>query len=503
MPGALLRSGTLKEFRALGVEGQPVYGAALQLRGAIRLKMGRETANCLAIPQPNELGDRVDWYAPTEGDVIPWSAATQEERDSALSQLESVHQQLLSTADGMEADANNREKQLFARLLRKAIHFPSSEHVYLVGGKPVVSFWGFAERDGAETDPLLCLQALPPAPISPVVAAAVPPPMPTATPSVVPVTPVKKRRWWWWLLWLLLLLLLLFLLLFGLRACAPKVVLPLGLGDIDLPGLPAPNIPIPELSAPDFPHIPDRALPGQVAWPDGSSEEVVFPDLGDETLRADDANALLPSMEENGWEDNDADLAMNPEGINPEEEMEPEFSENFAPDSLTEDLAQASVPEQEQGLDEAPLFPPEPANAPDFNPPVPPPPELVIPEQALADSSTDFLNGHWHVGSGVQDTQTGQPLQLDYDFKNGQGQLRIQRDDGVECFAAVGASVQDNNLSIRSRQQTAACSDGGSYNVPELICKQGDTSADCTGHYADDQLGPDSFPVTMRRRQGG
>jgi len=492
MPGALLRSGTLKEFRALGVEGQPVYGAALQLRGAIRLKMGRETANCLAIPQPNELGDRVDWYAPTEGDVIPWSAATQEERDSALSQLESVHQQLLSTADGMEADANNREKQLFARLLRKAIHFPSSEHVYLVGGKPVVSFWGFAQRDGAETDPLLCLQAPPPAPIPPVVAAAaVPPPMPTVTPPVVPVAPVKKRRWWW-LLWLLLLLLLLFLLLFGLRACAPKVVLPFGLGDIDLPGLPAPNIPIPELSDPDLPNIPDVALPGHVAWPNGPAGEVPFSNLGDEALGSGDPNTLLPSMEENGWEDSDADLAMNPEGINPEEGMEPEFSENFAPDIAPEDLApEAPLPEQEQ------------ANAPDFNPPAPLPPELVIPEQALADSSTDFLNGHWHVGSGVQDTQTGQPLQLDYDFKNGQGQLRIQRDDGVECFAAVGASVQDNNLSIRSRQQTAACSDGGSYNVPELICKQGDASADCTGHYADDQLGPDSFPVTMRRRQGG
>ena len=51
MHGALLRSGSLQEFNVLGVEGQPVHSAALQLREAIRLKIGREAADCLAIPQ--------------------------------------------------------------------------------------------------------------------------------------------------------------------------------------------------------------------------------------------------------------------------------------------------------------------------------------------------------------------------------------------------------------------------------------------------------------------
>ena len=83
MHGALLRSGSLQEFNVLGVEGQPVHSAALQLREAIRLKIGREAADCLAIPQKNESGDRIDWYAPFEGDVVPWSAAVSEERDSA------------------------------------------------------------------------------------------------------------------------------------------------------------------------------------------------------------------------------------------------------------------------------------------------------------------------------------------------------------------------------------------------------------------------------------
>jgi len=476
MPGALLRSGTLNEFRALGVDGQPVYGAALQLRSAIRLKIGRTTANYLAIPQPNEIGDRVDWYAPTEGDVIPWSAATQEERDTALSQLESVHQQLLSAADGMEADANNREKQLFSRLLRKAIHFPSSEHVYLVDGQPVFTFWGFAQRDSAETDPLLCLQAPPSAPAIAAATPVMPPPMPAVTP--VPIAPIKKRRWWWWLLWLLLLLLLLFLLLFGLRACAPQVVLPLGLGDLRLPGLPAPV-----LSEPD-----DR--------PDGQVHRIPRTHLGsDSVLAKGSAGGVAP------WAD---DLTGGSNLHNPElAEALPDHVENTASENSQRLSDQESS--FEQGQDEAPLSAPELSSdqqQPDDDA-LNQAPELVIPEDALEDGSTDFLNGHWHVGTGVQDTKTGQPLQLDYEFKNGQGQLRIQRDDGVECFAAVKPGIQNGGLHIRSLQQNAACNDGSGYHMPEVICKPGhDVSADCTGHYADESLGLESFDVTMRKKGG-
>jgi len=229
MSGILLRSGTLREFKPLGVEGQPVYAASVQLREAIRLKIGREAADCLAIAQPNENGERIDWYAPMEGDVVPWSSATGDERAGARRQLEALHQTLRETAAGIlgaHTDAGNREQQLFAQLLDKSVHFPGNEHIYLVDGRPVVTFWGFAERDGAVPAPLPNLHAPVPATTAP---------EPPAIP--IPPTAKKSRRWWWWLLWLLLFLLLLWLLLFVLRACAPRVSLPLGL-EIDLPGWP-------------------------------------------------------------------------------------------------------------------------------------------------------------------------------------------------------------------------------------------------------------------------
>ena len=79
MRGALLRSGKSGSFTALGETGQPVYRAALQLREAIRRK-NPELVDHLAIPQSDELGNRIDWYSALDGDVIPWSSATEEER---------------------------------------------------------------------------------------------------------------------------------------------------------------------------------------------------------------------------------------------------------------------------------------------------------------------------------------------------------------------------------------------------------------------------------------
>lgn len=64
-----LRSGSLDDVLALGENGQPVYACAQQLRETLRLRRQQQAADCLAIPQPNESGTRIDWYAPFPGKV--------------------------------------------------------------------------------------------------------------------------------------------------------------------------------------------------------------------------------------------------------------------------------------------------------------------------------------------------------------------------------------------------------------------------------------------------
>ncbi|MDR3323211.1 MAG: SrfA family protein, partial [Zoogloeaceae bacterium] len=411
MPGVLLRSGTLQEFRVLGVDGQPAYRSALQLREAIRLKIGREAANCLAIPQPSESGDRIDWYAPREGEVVPWSAATEEERASALDQLERLHSDLLSTADSMREDTQNREKQLFARLLKMTRNFPDDGHVYLVDGKPVVTFWGFTDRAGAnEHDPLLCLRPprLSPAPVAPLAA-----PMPA--PSAIPVVTGSSQRpggsrWWRWL-WLLLLPLLLLPLLSLLRSCAPQ----LGLPQIGLPGLPKLDL---SANGRAGEGMGTPELPSAGSVPDGAPSAQALPQA-QEPDRQQSPDLGIPPLELDG---------------KPEVPVQPDAPVSEPPPSQ---IPPPELSPEPGGKPEAPVQPDAPLGESPHN--QIPPPELGIPPQALKNGSVDFLNGRWKAGAGIQDAQTGKPLRLDYEFQNGQGQVRVRRGDGIECSGPVAA----------------------------------------------------------------
>jgi hypothetical protein len=456
MPGALLRTGNLQEFKALGVDGQPVYTAALQLREAIRLKMGREAASCLAIPQPNETGDRIDWYAPDEGDVVPWSAATAEERSDAYQQLEAMHAQLGSTSTSMRNDVQSREKQIFGRLLEKTVHFPDSDHVYLVNGKPVIAFWGFTDNAGTyDHDPLLCLR----------------PPAPTAAPLAPPVSPAAlaaapvieaKRPWWRWLLWLLPLLLLLLLLLFLLRACAPNVSLPLGLDQLDLPGFP-------EVRHVDLPNVNLGGVNGVVTGQGNSNGQLSDGQAAEGEL----PDGQLPPDEG----EQPAAPAEEPPGEEP-------GAEEPTPPPADEEAGEQPPVDPETGE-------PQPRKQP---PGRDVPQDLSIPPKALETGSTEFLNGSWKAGAGIQDAQTGKPMQLEYDFKDGKGQVKVRRGDGVECTGDVNAAMQGGKLAINNQGQ-AACNDGSSYKLPDVTCTPDSRSAaGCSGNYENQQ-----FPMSMRQ----
>lgn len=126
MQGALLRSGKSESFTALGETGQPVYRAALHLLEAIRRK-NPTLVEHLAIPQSDELGNKIDWYSSVEGDVIPWSAATEEERAPARLQLEALHAALMQLSErflGADSVQQQGDKAVFGKLLKRVVHFP-------------------------------------------------------------------------------------------------------------------------------------------------------------------------------------------------------------------------------------------------------------------------------------------------------------------------------------------------------------------------------------------
>ena len=141
MAKTLLRSGSLDDFQAVGGGGQTVFHSALQVRETLRLRKQYALVDCLAVPQLNDEGDRVDWYSPIAGEVVGWKAADETLRTRALHYLEGLQesartlskkclqsektaQQLLaeygSLTQLLSADASENKKVLLAQQHREA-----------------------------------------------------------------------------------------------------------------------------------------------------------------------------------------------------------------------------------------------------------------------------------------------------------------------------------------------------------------------------------------------
>lgn len=203
MAKPFLRSGNLEDVLTLGENGQPVYALASQLREALHLQQQPAVADCLAIPNPNAQGDRIDWYAPIAGRVISWQAADDDARAAALPLLE--HFQAIAAAINQRASHSGKASlQMFAALLSKAMQFPDQNAVFLVDGKPVITFWGCVKADGKiRPAPLDCLRPKDrPAPpiVEPVAEAIVEPIAEPQPPAPQPPVAAGKSHHTWWLL---------------------------------------------------------------------------------------------------------------------------------------------------------------------------------------------------------------------------------------------------------------------------------------------------------------
>ncbi|MDP3535358.1 MAG: SrfA family protein [Halomonas sp.] len=500
MQGVLLRSGKSEQFSALGETGQPVFRSALQLRESIRRESHKRKLQepgfpnmerHLAIPQSDQQGELLDWYSAIEGDVIPWSAASEEERAPARQELRQFESFLKSFSDTSmaKADGAHNDRGVLAKLLKQVIRIPDQDHVYLVNGTPVLTFWGFEYPDAKRSsDPLHFLypQEHAPAPKPTIPLAAATPVEPVSEPE--PPLMVARRPWWrrWWPLALLLPLLLL-LGFFGLRSCTPQANLPgVGTGNLQAPDFQAPGTGSNNLR---MPKIPDLRFPA-ISMPDLSSPRW-WGGAGNSGLALDGRGSGLPAvgLPEIGAPDLGVPGLGMPEAGMPELPTLPEGD-----GAVSELSAEGTAPEIPAGNQpEAPMAPPElgqemlPDNAA-LAPPASFEP-LTIPSQA-ADGPANFLNGNWRA-AGVMDSDTGRPLRVSYEFEEGRGQVQL-RQGGVTCTGPIDAAMQGGALSIQSQGQ-ASCEDGSHYDMPEVLCEQGATDmADCAVSYANE-----TFPMQM------
>ena len=464
MAGALLRTGTLREFKPLGAVGSPVYSAASQLRAAVRRQLGDTMADLFAIPRQHDDGDRIDWYSPRPGDVIPWSAATPDQRSAAKATLLAARERLAAHSRTLQADERS-ERQVFGRLLALATDVPGEEHIYIVNGQPVLTFWGF--HPAAAPAGFDAVGNLDPHTTAPTSAPQPPAPPPFAAPS-------PRSRWW---LWPLLLLLLLLLVLLTLRYCATDL--------LDHPALPrqaALGRPSPTPSA-------TAAAGGAVVDRDGS--------VRIDTRPGDTGGALRPGPT--------PAPGLAPLTPDPGQQPPPPPGAPPADAGITPPAPPPPAPDTQPSPPDAPATPPAqpaPTNRSDAPPPprqdrpqdasppgtqpAPPGTPLTIPKAAVDAGSTEFLNGKWRSITGLQDRK-GNPVEINYDFEKGQGTVSLHRSVGGQdqtCTGRVGSTLKDGRLQID--QRGVRCPDGSSFQDSAVQCTVGtDKKAVCIGMNTD------------------
>ena len=451
MAKTFLRSGNLDAVLALGENGQPVYASALQIRETLRLRRQGALADCLAIPQANDRGDRLDWYAPFSGRMKSWLAASDHERRAALQHLTACQQDMQALSTRARA-AENPSMRLFGALLSKTLQFPDQQYVYLVDGKPVITFWGFVDaqarsRDDAlaclrdtleENLPVALVEPLPELPAAPVIAEpvmiaepepepeAMAEPLPVAAPvEAQPVTPVAARRRFrvWYLL--------------------PPVAI---------------------AAAVMVAVLLHRSVP--VKTPVATAKTASAP-----ATVSTPAPAATP-----------APVAATPSVTPP--------AEQAAPEKLPESQPQKPAANTDTAPADASA-----TLATTVTAPVPAKPDdLIVTPDAVRDGQVRVIDGRWRVTIDQMPTPTGKPPVMRFQFKNGKGSVQIAQGN-TTCKADVSAAMTSaGNLVIESRY-TAKCQNNSRYRMPLLVCHASIGAAVCEAQYADDRV----FPMTIKR----
>ena len=422
MAKTLLRSGNLDDYQAVGGGGQAVFDSALQIRETLRLRKQQAMVDCLAIPQINDNGDRVDWYSPIEGKAVAWKAADEEARFRALRYLGSTLENAAALSR-KSLQSGKTSLQLFGSLLEKAIQFPGENHVFLVDGKPVITFWGFVNlNENPRDDVLDCLRL---ADIPPVVTVAepeqeeeIPPEITFAEADAPLLTPVVELA----------------------KPAEPEPQPPVIVND-------------PEVTPPLAQEKPARRLPlwslpvaaviiaaivGPLLWKQQTTQPVPAA-AAVEVAKID--MAPLPALA--------SALPLHRAEVTPAAKKEK---------PVEGPVVIAAIPKD----------------------------ALVMDANQMKAGTTRFLNGNWRVLVDVKDPVSGKAPSLRYQIQANKGTARVVHGDNIVCRAEIFSGLhQSGELMIKSRGN-ARCTDGSRYPMPEITCKAGTNDvAACTARYDD------------------
>ncbi|SEP36543.1 hypothetical protein SAMN02990966_05404 [Rhodospirillales bacterium URHD0017] len=475
--GPLLVSEPLQRYRALGLAGDPVWRAAGQLRAAIATRLSRKHADLLAIPEVDPTGRRIDWYAPFEGQTRKLSELDDSERQAILSEVHRLHGEITGLADSMDEPQRSTAERNFARLLRHALTAPGEDTLYVVDGKPVMTFWGFSADANL---PGVFLASPPVAARAAVRAQPMPEAVMASAPAVV-VAAGTRSAWWQWLLLAVLLLLLLALLAWLVRPYLPHLE--------------------PWLEA----EARDRALSLAVRQP------VELQKARADTLQQDNENLRLELArltDEAARRGGDCAAAVVvPGGVVVadsnapiERGASPDAQQAAAPDT-GKDQPQGKGPD-DKNVDKGTMKGPDPQGPQDKggpdkgndkntagkDPKKDEPKPMTVPPEAKQKQDLAFLKGDWRSRTGLATATGERDLRPNYALDDkGKGKVSFVQKNGTTCEAPAEARWDGSKLVIEEKANPK-CADGKTYARNTVNCEVGqDGVAKCTGSQPGDK----------------
>ena len=524
MQRSLLTGDKISNYYAIGVDGSPIWQNANIFRDSIERTagLGTKCSRFLATPKVNADKTYIDWYIPfassnADGsyNIVSWESASEEEKAKALSDIRDLESRLVTYGKTLLARSIKGDQLIFAHLLcgadasqklPPALHYPDNNHIYIVDGQVVITFWGFLHHanDIDKRSFITNTSNLNTATTSNLNNTSNFTSATQANENTAQVVDNKednkennKHKCVFFLALPLCLKALLALLLLALLLGFLWWLLSLFKPSISLPSLSVDGAQSAQnLSKEDtakttaIDNVELDAQKDDVATLKDTTiqEQVIDKNKMQEIL----VESINTNLNELGEVVNDVETNAIPKDLNTT------ITDPIVKDSSATLTTANTIPTQNpvntvnnttdpNNINTASSIPTNINNTAISNK------RLVLDQQKMINNDISFLNGVWNTKSGIMDASTGKPLNISYSFNNGDGLINIIRQDGVKCQANVNANIDKENLFINT-EKNIVCEDNKIYNMPNVKCIQGaDGKARC---YAQKD-GKNDFPIIM------
>ncbi|WP_108645466.1 SrfA family protein [Polynucleobacter rarus] len=157
-----IKAGKLSDFDPLGVGGDSIYRASVQIKRLLEKELGKATSNIFSDPVRDDRNNIIDWYVPTEDETFnTYDELNDSKKLLIWNILEEEFLKIKELSNKLLSSTNETSK-IYGELLKGIQIFPGSSEVYVLKDRPLLTFWGFKKHSLNEAN--MSLNAILPKP---------------------------------------------------------------------------------------------------------------------------------------------------------------------------------------------------------------------------------------------------------------------------------------------------------------------------------------------------